>query len=77
LPQVRTQLPILREYKEKRRVRYIGGTYVASHPAVTAITPSTSRASNMADNMGGAIGRLPDTTMRKRMIALVDNRPAA
>ena len=160
---VRTQLPILREYKEKRRVRYIGVTttfgsqyaelaqtmrsepidfigtdyaidgrhaeneilplardkgiavlvyapfgrtrlwarvagrkvpewaaefdattwaqfflkYVASHPAVTAITPATSRAANMADNMGGAMGRLPDAVMKKRMIALVDSLPAA
>lgn len=159
---VRTQLPILREYKEKGRVRYIGVTttsenqyaelvqtmrsepldfigtdyavdnrhaeqtilplardrgiavlvyapfgrtrlwnrvagrnvpdwagefdattwaqfflkYVASHPVVTAITPATSRA-NMADNMGGAAGRLPDEAMRKRMIDLVDALPAA
>jgi diketogulonate reductase-like aldo/keto reductase len=158
---VRTQLPILREYKEKRRVRYIGVTttfegdydslvqtmrkepldfigtdyaiddrhaeetilplardkgiavlvyapfgrtrlwarvkgrqvpewarefdanswaqfflkYVASHPAVTAITPATSRPDNMADNMGGAMGRLPDEAMRKRMIELVEALP--
>jgi aryl-alcohol dehydrogenase-like predicted oxidoreductase len=51
--------------------------YVASHPAVTAITPATSRAGNMADNMGGATGRLPDEAMRKRMIALVETLPAA
>jgi aryl-alcohol dehydrogenase-like predicted oxidoreductase len=51
--------------------------YVASHPAVTAITPATSRPANMADNMGGAIGRLPDEAMRKRMIALVEALPAA
>jgi aryl-alcohol dehydrogenase-like predicted oxidoreductase len=158
---VPTQLPILREYKEKRRVRYIGVTttfegdydslvqtmrkepldfigtdyaiddrhaeetilplardkgiavlvyapfgrtrlwarvkgrqvpewarefdanswaqfflkYVASHPAVTAITPATSRPDNMADNMGGAMGRLPDEAMRKRMIELVEALP--
>jgi aryl-alcohol dehydrogenase-like predicted oxidoreductase len=158
---VRTQLPILREYKEKGRVRYIGVTttfegdyeslvqtmrkepldfigtdyaiderhaeqtilplardkgiavlvyapfgrtrlwarvkgrqvpewarefdagswaqfflkYVASHPAVTAITPATSRPENMADNMGGAIGRLPDEATRKRMIELVEALP--
>jgi aryl-alcohol dehydrogenase-like predicted oxidoreductase len=158
---IRTQLPILREYKEKRRVRYIGVTttiesqyadlvrlmrnepldfigtdyaiderhaeetilplardrgiavlvyapfgrtrlwqrvkgrtvpewarefdanswaqfflkYVASHPAVTAITPATSRPANMADNMGGAVGRLPDAAMRKRMIQLVEALP--
>jgi aryl-alcohol dehydrogenase-like predicted oxidoreductase len=160
---VRTQLPILREYKEKGRVRYIGVTttferqyaelvqtmrnepidfigtdyaidnrhaeetilplardrgiavlvyapfgrrrlwsrvagrklpdwagefgatswaqfflkYIASHPAVTAITPATSRPANMADNMGGAIGRLPDAGMKKRMIELVEGLPAA
>lgn len=160
---VRTQLPILREYKEKGRVRYIGVTttfesqydelvrtmrseridfigtdyaiderhaentilplardngiavlvyapfgrrrlwsrvagrlvpdwarefdatswaqfflkYIASHPAVTAITPATSRPNNMADNMGGATGRLPDAAMRKRMIELVESLPAA
>ena len=158
---VRTQLPILREYKERKRVRYIGVTttfeaqyaelvqtmrsepldfvgtdyaiderhaeethlplardkgiavlvyapfgrtrlwkrvagrklpewaseidattwaqfflkFVASHPAVTAITPATSRAANMADNMGGAVGRLPDAAMRKRMIDLVESFP--
>lgn len=46
--------------------------YVGSHPAVTAITPATSRAANMADNMGGAIGRLPDAATRKRMIELME-----
>jgi aryl-alcohol dehydrogenase-like predicted oxidoreductase len=49
--------------------------YVASHPAVTAITPATSRPDNMADNMGGARGRLPDEAMRKRMIELVEALP--
>lgn len=49
--------------------------YVASHPAVTAITPATSRVANMADNMGGAMGRLPDAAMRKRMIQWVQELP--
>jgi aryl-alcohol dehydrogenase-like predicted oxidoreductase len=49
--------------------------YVASHPAVTAITPATSRPANLADNMGGARGRLPDVAMRKRMIELVEGLP--
>ncbi len=51
--------------------------FVASHPAVTAITPATSRASNMADNLGGAMGRLPNIEQRRRMIALVDALPPA
>lgn len=49
--------------------------FVASHPAVTAITPATSRAANMADNMGAAVGRLPDAAMRKRMIEHVEALP--
>lgn len=46
--------------------------YVASHPAVTAITPATSKPAHMADNMGAAVGALPDAALRKRMIALVE-----
>jgi len=49
--------------------------FVASHPAVTAVTPATSRPANMADNMGAAVGALPDAAMRKRMIQLVDELP--
>ncbi len=48
-----------------------------SHPAITAATPSTSRPTNMADNIGGMIGRLPDEAMRRRMIATVDALPSA
>jgi len=51
--------------------------FAASHPAVTAITPATSRPANMADNMGAARGRLPDAAMRKRMIELVETLPSA
>jgi len=51
--------------------------FVASHPAVTAITPATSRPQNMADNIGGALGRLPDEAMRRRMIDLVEGLPQA
>jgi aryl-alcohol dehydrogenase-like predicted oxidoreductase len=51
--------------------------FVAAHPAVTAITPATSRARNMADNLGGAVGRLPDEATRQRMIRLIEELPAA
>ena len=51
--------------------------YVASHPAVTCITPATSRPANVIDNMGGGIGKLPDPDMRKRMIALIESLPGA
>ncbi len=51
--------------------------YVISHPAVTVVTPATSQAQHMIDNLGGGIGRLPDAAMRKRMAEFVDALPAA
>jgi aryl-alcohol dehydrogenase-like predicted oxidoreductase len=51
--------------------------FVGSHPAVTAITPATSQARHMRDNLGGAMGRLPDADTRRRMIELVDALPPA
>lgn len=51
--------------------------FVAAHPAVTVVTPATSQARNMTDNLGGGRGRLPDAEMRKRMIATIDALPAA
>jgi aryl-alcohol dehydrogenase-like predicted oxidoreductase len=51
--------------------------FALSHPAVTVVTPATSRAGNMVDNMGAAYGQLPDEAMRARMIAYVDALPAA
>jgi aryl-alcohol dehydrogenase-like predicted oxidoreductase len=51
--------------------------YVAAHPAVTSITPATSRPENMRDNLGGGAGPLPDDAMRARMAALVDGLPPA
>lgn len=49
--------------------------FVASHPAVTVVTPATSQARNMTDNLGGGRGRLPNAEMRKRMIATIDSLP--
>jgi aryl-alcohol dehydrogenase-like predicted oxidoreductase len=51
--------------------------FVAAHPAVTAVTPATSQARHMADNLGAAMGRLPDDATRQRMIELVDALPPA
>jgi aryl-alcohol dehydrogenase-like predicted oxidoreductase len=51
--------------------------FVAAHPAVTVVTPATSQPRNMADNMGAAMGRLPDEAQRRRMVELVDALPAA
>jgi aryl-alcohol dehydrogenase-like predicted oxidoreductase len=49
--------------------------FVISHPAVTVVTPATSQAKNMLDNIGGGIGRMPDEATRKRMAELVDALP--
>lgn len=46
--------------------------FVVSHPVVTTATPATSRARHMVDNMGAAMGALPDEAMRKRMIAHIE-----
>ena len=51
--------------------------YVAAHPAVTAVTPATSQARHMLDNLGGGTGRLPDEVTRQRMVELVDALPPA
>jgi aryl-alcohol dehydrogenase-like predicted oxidoreductase len=51
--------------------------YVLSHPAVTVVTPATSQAKHMVDNIGAGIGQLPDEPTRRRMIELVDALPPA
>lgn len=51
--------------------------FVAAHPAVTAITPATSNPRHMLDNLGGAVGRLPDEAMQQRMIEFVGGLPMA
>ena len=51
--------------------------YVLGHPAVTVVTPATSKARHMADNLGGGIGRLPDAAMRRRMAEFVEALPSA
>lgn len=51
--------------------------FILGHPAITAITPATSQAKNMLDNIGGGTGRVPDEAMRKRMVEVVDALPPA
>jgi aryl-alcohol dehydrogenase-like predicted oxidoreductase len=50
--------------------------FAASHPAVTVVTPATSRGRHMIDNMTAAKGRLPDDAERKRMVALIESLPS-
>lgn len=49
--------------------------YVAAHPAVTVVTPATSRPTNMIDNLGGGRGSLPDEATRKKMVELIEGLP--
>ena len=51
--------------------------FIIAHPAITAVTPATSQAKNMLDNIGGGIGRLPTDAHRKQIIAFVDALPPA
>ena len=51
--------------------------YAAAHPAVTSVTPATSKPKNMLDNIGAAVGELPDDATLQRMEALVDALPPA
>lgn len=50
--------------------------FAASHPAVTVVTPATSKPHHMADNMQAAYGRLPDESERQRMIDFVEALPS-
>jgi diketogulonate reductase-like aldo/keto reductase len=47
--------------------------FVISHLAVTCAIPATSSVTHVMENMGAAMGRLPDKTMRTRMATYVDN----
>ncbi|HEX5787866.1 MAG TPA: aldo/keto reductase [Woeseiaceae bacterium] len=51
--------------------------FAAAHPAVTAVTPATSDAEHMIDNMAAAYGDLPDEALQKRMAEYVDQLPSA
>jgi diketogulonate reductase-like aldo/keto reductase len=49
--------------------------FVIGHPAITVVTPATSKPSHMLENLSGGIGPIPDQPMRRRMIAAVDTLP--
>jgi len=49
--------------------------YIAANPAVTCVTPATSKPRNMLDNMDAAYGELPDEATRRRMEQVVEALP--
>ena len=51
--------------------------FAAAHPAVTCVTPATSNGEHMLDNLGAAMGGLPNEEQQQRMIEVVDALPPA
>jgi diketogulonate reductase-like aldo/keto reductase len=47
--------------------------FILSHPAVTCAIPATRNPDYLVDNMGAALGRLPDAVMRRRMVQHMRN----
>lgn len=43
--------------------------FVVSHPAVTCAIPATGHVAHLRENMGAALGRMPDEAFRRRMAA--------
>jgi len=47
--------------------------WIVAHPAVTCAIPGTRSAKHVEDNLGAAIGALPDAATRKKMAAHIDS----
>jgi len=41
--------------------------YIVGNPAVTCVIPGTETVEHLTDNLGAALGRLPDAALRKRI----------
>lgn len=46
--------------------------FLLGHPAVTCVIPGTRRPEHMADNARAGLGAMPDESMRKRIVAVVE-----
>lgn len=47
--------------------------WIVSQPSVSVAIPATSRERHMRDNLGAALGRLPDEAQRQRMFSYLSN----
>lgn len=45
--------------------------FVLAHPAVTCVIPATGKVKNLNDNLGAALGPLPDAKQRGKIIAAI------
>ena len=46
--------------------------FIVSHPAITCAIPATTSVEHVQENLGAALGRMPDPAMRQRMIEHVE-----
>jgi len=46
--------------------------FIVSHPTVTCAIPATTRVDHVRENMNAAYGRLPDASMRQRIVGAVE-----
>jgi aryl-alcohol dehydrogenase-like predicted oxidoreductase len=47
--------------------------FILSHPAVICVIPATAKLSHMQDNMGAGFGRVPDASLREKMLEFYDS----
>jgi len=47
--------------------------YVVSHPAITCAIPGTTKEHHAVDNLGAAMGRMPDAAMRRMLESYIDD----
>jgi diketogulonate reductase-like aldo/keto reductase len=45
--------------------------FILSHPAVTCAIPGTSKVTHLVDNLGAAMGKLPDEKQREKMKSVI------
>ncbi len=45
--------------------------WIIAHPAITCVIPATNSVAHLEDDIGGGVGRLPDTKMRAHMAEYV------
>jgi aryl-alcohol dehydrogenase-like predicted oxidoreductase len=46
--------------------------FVLAHPAVTCVIPATGKARNLVDNLGAAVGRLPNEKQRAQIVTALE-----
>jgi diketogulonate reductase-like aldo/keto reductase len=46
--------------------------FIVAHPAVACAIPATTRVDHVRQNVGASYGRLPDESMRRRIVATVE-----